>query len=134
MSESKWISLFIDAAPARVYNFAGNPENLPRWASGLSGAVEKIGDSWVASSPMGKVRIAFAPRNEFGVLDHEVILDSGQKFLNPMRVVANGDGSEISFTLMRAPGMSDQDFAADEATIRKDLATLKSILEAKSDA
>jgi hypothetical protein len=129
MSESKHISVFIRSTPRKIYDFARNPENLPNWASGLSGTIEKVGEDWVADSPMGKVKVKFAPENSFGVLDHEVILESGQKFMNPMRVVTNEEGGELSFTLFRAPGMSEEAFLADAATIKKDLRALKSLLE-----
>ena len=129
MSESKYISVSIRSTPRKIYEYARNPQNLPKWASGLSGSIEKVGEDWVAESPMGKVKVRFAPDNPFGVLDHEIVLESGQKFVNPMRVVANGEGGELSFTLFRAPGMSEKAFLEDAATIKKDLGALKALLE-----
>jgi hypothetical protein len=79
---------------------------------------------------MGKVRIRFAERNDFGVLDHDVTLASGQTVHNPMRVVANADGSELVFTLFRRPEMSDDEFAADASAVERDLAALRRLLEA----
>lgn len=46
-----------------------------------------------------------------------------------MRVVPNGDGSEVVFTLFRQPGMTDEQFAADAAWVAKDLAALKAVFE-----
>ena len=51
----------------------------------------------------------------------------------PMRVVPVGEGSEFVFTLIRRPGMSDQEFADDKAAVEKDLKTLKDLLETGSD-
>src|SRR3989344_435571 len=118
---SKHISISIHCPADRVYDFALNPENLPQWASGLGGSIQKDGNDWIADSPMGKIKIAFAERNAFGVLDHDVALESGTTFSNPMRVVQNGDGSEITFTLFRLPDMSDEAFEKDAATIEHDL-------------
>ena len=78
---------------------------------------------------MGKVKVAFAQKNEFGVLDHDVMLESGAKFYSPMRVFPNDDGSELVFTLYRQPGISDQKFAEDAELIEKDLKRLKPLLE-----
>jgi hypothetical protein len=78
---------------------------------------------------MGKVKIKFAKKNEFGILDHEVVLESGEKFNNPMRVIANGQGSEIFFTLIRKPKISAAKFAEDAAWVKKDLGILKGLLE-----
>jgi hypothetical protein len=46
-----------------------------------------------------------------------------------MRVIPNGSGSEVLFTLVRAPGMTDQEFANDAQQVERDLAALKSLLE-----
>ena len=61
--------------------------------------------------------------------DHEVTLPDGTTVQNALRVVPNGDGAEVMFTLLRQPSMSDADFEADAAHVRKDLDRLKSILE-----
>jgi len=123
------VSVGIERPPADVYAFASNPENLPRWARGLSGSIAKIDGEWVAASPMGRVKVLFAEPNPFGVLDHDVVLESGERFSNPMRVVPNGDGSELTFTLFRRPGMSDAQFLADAEAVARDLETLKALLE-----
>jgi hypothetical protein len=78
---------------------------------------------------MGKVKVAFAQKNEFGVLDHDVMLESGAQFYNAMRVFPNDDGSELVFTLYRQPGISDQKFAEDAELVEKDLKRLKTLLE-----
>ena len=75
---------------------------------------------------MGKVQIRFVEKNTFGILDHDVILASGVKLHNPMRVVPNGRGSEVMFTLFRQPDMSDAQFAADAQWVEKDLRMLSS--------
>lgn len=123
------ISASIDRPPEEVYAFASNPENLSQWATGLSGSIENVNGEWIAESPMGKVKIRFAGANTFGVLDHEVVLESGARIWNPMRVVARGNGSEIIFTLFRQPGMSEEKFAEDATWVEKDLMRLKGLLE-----
>lgn len=46
-----------------------------------------------------------------------------------MRVIANGEGSEVFFTLIRQPEMSDEKFAQDAKWVEKDLGILKGLLE-----
>lgn len=130
MPDVHHISVTINRRPADVYEFASDPRNLPRWAAGLARSeVRKEGDAWIAQSPLGRVNIRFAERNPYGVLDHDVTLESGVTVHNPMRVVPNGEGSEFSFTLIRQPGMSDEEFAKDKAAVERDLGTLKGLLE-----
>ncbi|MBW9054699.1 SRPBCC family protein [Rhizobium mesosinicum] len=112
-----------------VYDFAGRPENMPLWASGLASGLEPDGEDWVAHGPLGSVRVSFVLPNEFGVIDHTVTIESGLRVYNALRIVPNGDGCEVMFTLLRLPGMTDEQFAADAAHIQKDLATLKSMME-----
>jgi hypothetical protein len=126
---AKHITVSIERSAAEVYEFASNPENLPQWAGGLSGSIKKVGDEWIAEAPMGTVKVNFAERNKFGVLDHEVTLASGIKFYNPMRILQNDDGSEVIFTLYRQAGMSDQKFADDAQSVQRDLNKLKTLLE-----
>jgi carbon monoxide dehydrogenase subunit G len=130
MNDVEHLSIYIDRAPGDVYEYASDPRNLPRWASGLANSeVEQDGGDWIVEASFGKVKVKFAERNTFGVMDHDVTLGSGVTMHNPMRVVPHGDGSEFIFTLIRRVGMSDEEFAQDRATIEKDLKTLKAILE-----
>ncbi len=80
---------------------------------------------------MGRVAFAFVPRNEYGVLDHDVTLPSGESVYNPMRVIADGTASEVVFTLRRQPDMTDDAFARDADAVATDLAALKRVLETR---
>lgn len=134
MHEVQHVSVFIARPPAEVYEFASDPKNLPRWASGLARSeVRRVGDEWIADAPFGEMKVRFAPRNAFGVMDHDVTLASGVTVHNPMRVVPNGAGSELTFTLLRRPEMSDEDFARDRDTVGSDLRRLKQLLESAAD-
>src|SRR5690349_18815948 len=117
-SQSRFVSEYIDRPADAVYAFASDPANLPRWAAGLG-----AGDS-----------VAFAPRNAFGVLDHVVTTASGETVAVPMRVVPDGDGAEVVFTVRRLPGMSDGELDRDAAAVAADLATLKRLVEADRPA
>ena len=130
--KSRHISISINRSAAEVYEFASNPENLPKWAAGLSGSVKNVNGEWIAESPMGTVKVKFADKNRFGILDHDVTLPSGKTFYNPMRVFPNKDGSELIFTLYQRPEMSDKDFRNDEEQIKKDLERLKGLVEKQS--
>lgn len=104
---------------------------MPRWAAGLGGGLKPDGNDWIADGgPLGEVRVNFAPANEFGVIDHVVTLPDGLKVYNALRVTPNGSGAEVSFTLLRLDGMTDEEFEQDASAITADLETLKSLLEA----
>jgi hypothetical protein len=133
MHDVQHVSIYIARRPAEVYEFAADPRNLPRWARGLARSeIQRDGDEWIADAPFGKVRVRFAERNSFGVMHHDVKLESGVTIHNPMRVVPHGEGSEFVFTLIRQPGISDAQFAEDKVAVEKDLKTLKNLLERES--
>jgi hypothetical protein len=133
LCEVRHVSVSIQRPPRAVYDFVVNGAHLSRWASGLGESVQASGSDWLADGPLGKIRIRFAAGNEFGVLDHDVLLPSGDTVHNPLRVVPNGTGSELTFTLFRLPSVNEQAFETDAATVARDLKRLKELLEAGSE-
>ncbi len=127
---SRHLSIHVDRPAAAVYAFASDPANLPRWAPGLGGAVEPAGDgTWFVETPQGRVGLTFAPQNPFGVLDHEVRTPSGETVYVPLRVIADGDGCEVVFTLRPGEGMTAEELDRDETLVRRDLELLRSVME-----
>ena len=123
------ITVSIDREWRAVYDFASIPQNFQRWAAGLGRRFERSGEDWAAEDPDGHpIRIRFSPPNEFGVLDHTVSAE-GRETRNAVRVVPNGTGAEVMFTLLKTPGMAEEMFIADGAAVERDLNALKSLLE-----
>ena len=127
--EVRHVTVSIKRSPESVVRFASDPANLPKWASGLGGSIKNVGGKWIADGPLGKIEIRFVEKNDLGVLDHDVIPEKGPTMRNPMRVVRNGSGSEVTFTMFRQPGVSAEKFAEDEQWVAKDLRRLKNLLE-----
>lgn len=126
---SKTLSVTIDRRPDEVYRFASNPQNLPKWAHGLGKSVRKSGNDWIVETPQGPMQVRFAAANDLGVLDHYVSVAPGIEVYVPMRVLTNGAGSEVTFTLFRPADMSDEKYAEDTRLVERDLGTLKKLLE-----
>ena len=131
MYQSRNLSVQIRRNPRDVYNFTSVPENFPRWASGLGKSLKRKNGEWIAETPQGPIKVRFTERNEFGILDHYVILESGVEIYIPMRVIPNGSGSELIFTLFRLSDVSDEKFAEDAEWVMRDLTALKNLLEAQ---
>ena len=127
--EVKNVTVSIRRPPQVVYAFITNGENVPRWASGLGIKIRRVDDAWLAEGPIGKVKVRFAPPNDLGVADHDVTLETGVTVHNPLRIVPNATGSSVIFTILRRPGVSEQQFDQDAEAVEKDLTTLKTILE-----
>ena len=127
--ETRPITVSIARPATDVYAFAHKPESFPKWAAGLGAGLSRDGDRWVAHGPGGDVHVRFSPENPYGVLDHWVTLPDGTEISIPLRVVANGDGAEVTLTLFRVPGMDDATFERDQGMVAADLAKLKALLE-----
>lgn len=129
-TEAKIIHVSIDVPWRIVYDFAHRPESMPQWAAGLASGLTRDGDEWIADGgPVGNVRVRFVPPNIFGVIDHEVAMPNGTVVHNSLRIVPNGDGAEVMFTLLRQPDMDDAAFQADAKVVQHDLQTLKALME-----
>lgn len=127
--KSQTLNVSIECHPRKVYEFVSNLDNLPKWATTFVKEIRKSGDDWIAQTPQGPATFRMAAHNDFGVLDHTVIPAPGVEVFVPMRVVPNGSGSEVIFTLFRQPNMTDESFARDQEMVIRDLNTLKKLLE-----
>jgi hypothetical protein len=131
--DARHVSVSIARPPEVVYQFTVKPENLPKWAVGLGTAFRPQSDgSWIAEGgPVGRATVRFVERNRLGVLDHDVTVGTGETIHNPIRVVPNGEGSEVVFSLFRRPGVTAAQFNQDAEAVEKDLRTLKRLLESR---
>ena len=117
MSESQHhIHRSVGCRGLRVRRESGH---LLNWAAGLSGAIEQRGGRWFAESPMGEVEVTIVPENPLLRPRPRVKLADGTTFNNPMRVIADGTGCEVVFTLRRRLDQSDDDYEADTTAIQQ---------------
>lgn len=128
-AEARELRISIDRSAAEAYEFLSVPENFPKWASGLSMSLRKVGGEWIAQTADGPMRVRFSERNAFGVLDHSVTRPEGTGVYVPLRVVPKGAGCELVLTLFREPGTSDEKLAADAEWVMRDLQAAKRIIE-----
>ena len=133
MMKSKTLTSSINCNHKKVYEFVSNLENMSKWAKTFCRSIKESDDKWVIETPQGPMGIRIAPKNDFGILDRTVIPAPGMEVFVQMRVVPNGSGSEVIFTLFQQPNMSDENFARDQGMVEQDLATLKSVMEGSSD-
>jgi len=119
----------IEHSIEQTYAFLREPENFPKWASGLGSGLTREDDKWYAAAPQGRAEVTFSEANPYGVADHWVKLPDGKELYIPLRVIGNGAGCEVLLTLFRAPDVADETFAQDQDWVRKDLQKLKQLME-----
>jgi len=90
----------------------------------------KINDSgwWSFTGPHGKSMLKFAENKSLGILDHQYI-DEESKWDVPMRVVSNGDFSDVVITLNKPAELSDSQFDQRMTEIGDMVLSMKNIIE-----
>ncbi len=89
-----------------------------------------IGDDgwWLFTGPHGKSKLKFNENKSLGILDHQYI-DEESKWDVPMRVVSNGDFSDIVITLNKPDELSDSQFDQRMTEIGEMVLSMKNIIE-----
>ena len=86
---------------------------------------------WSFIGPYGKSRVKFKQNKSLGILDHQFI-DEESSWDVPMRVVSNGDVSEVIITLNKPDEITDEQFDQRMAEIGEMFNSMKNIIESES--
>ena len=93
----------------------------------------KINDDgwWLFTGSHGKSRLKFNENKSLGILDHQYI-DEDSSWDVPMRVVSNGDFSEVVMTLNKPDELNDVQFDQRVSEIGEMIVSMKNIIESDS--
>ena len=93
----------------------------------------KINDSgwWSFTGPHGKSMLKFNENKSLGILDHQYV-DEESKWDVPMRVVSNGNVSEVVITLNKPNEISDVQFDQRMGELDDMFNSMKNIIESES--
>ena len=129
MSATTTLTISINRPAQKVYDFVSQPGNLPKWARTFCKSAKEVKGKWFIETPQGPMKFRMADKNAHGVLDHYINPAPGVEMYVPMRVVAATEGSEVIFTLLRTPEMTDERYTEDIKWVKQDLSTLKKVME-----
>jgi hypothetical protein len=122
----------IDVSREELFDFVRNPSNLPRWAHAFS-AVERGRARLETPAGAVEVRLDVAADADTGTVDWRLAFPDGSVGIAQSRVTETSRGTSIySFVLHAPPIALEQVEGALEAqcaTLRSELATLKSLME-----
>jgi hypothetical protein len=97
--KSSYFSVRIERDVDDVYRFITDTSKLGLWARGLRSAAWEPSRTVVGESSAGSMETCFAEQIDFGVCDLSITTPDGQVIECPMRVVRDGTGTEVVFTL-----------------------------------
>ena len=123
---SESVTVVLDAPGSEVFDFLARVESMPAWATefarelkweeGRPKVVNGLGEFWI--------RIDADP--DTGVIDMLAGAEPDDLALFPTRVVQlPGDRSAFTFTMFQAPGMPDELFESQHASLLRELAGLR---------
>ena len=86
---------------------------------------------WLFTGPYGKSMLKFNENKSLGILDHQYV-DEESSWNVPMRVVSNGDVSEVLITLNKPDEITDEQFDLRVEEISDMFNSMKNIIESES--
>jgi hypothetical protein len=86
---------------------------------------------WSFTGPHGKSKLKFNENKSLGILDHQYV-DEVSSWTVPMRVISNGDFSEVIITLNKPEELTDVQFDQRMAEISDMITSMKNIIESES--
>ena len=86
---------------------------------------------WLFTGPYGKSMLKFNENKPLGILDHQYV-DEESSWDVPMRVISNGDVSEVLITLNKPDEITDEQFDLRVEEISAMFNSKKNIIESES--
>jgi hypothetical protein len=110
------------AAPAdEVFAYLAEIENLPDWATEFARRLERDGDDYKVVNGLGEFFFAIRSDRASGVIDMYAGPTKDAMAVFPTRVVGLPDGgTAYSFTMFQAPGMPDELFDNQHASLLRE--------------
>lgn len=85
---------------------------------------------WLFTGPYGKSMLKFNENKSLGILDHQYV-DEESSWDVPMRVVSNGDVSEVLITLNKPDEITDEQFDLRVEELSNMFNSMKNIIESE---
>ena len=121
-------TISINAHYDMAFDYISNPLTQKEWAINFMKDVEKTEAGFMATTPFGKIPLAFESDKATGVID--IILGGGEPIRT--RLIKNKEACEYLFTLFQPENMPDAAWENEGISgLAEELTTLKSILEKK---
>jgi hypothetical protein len=126
---SETVTTVLDAPRERVFGYMADVENLPEWATEFARELRREGDDYKVRNGLGELFFAIRADPATGVIDMYAGPTKEEMAVFPTRAVALPDGrTAYSFTMFQAPGMGDELFDAQHASLRREFANIERIL------
>ena len=126
---SETVTAVLDAQSDRVFDYLVDIGHLPEWATEFARELRREGDDYKVVNGLGEFFFSIRADRDTGVIDMYAGPTKEQLAVFPSRAVALPDGrTAFTFTMFQAPGMPDELFEAQHASLQRELDNLERIL------
>jgi hypothetical protein len=123
---SATVTTVLDASPQVVFDYMADIENLPRWATEFARELKRDDDGYRVVNGLGEFRFEIRADRPTGVIDMLAGPDRDFMTVFPTRAVALPDGrTAYTFTMFQTPGMPDELFDAQHASLRREFTNIE---------
>jgi hypothetical protein len=127
---SRTVTTVLDADPGTVFDYLSDIETLPEWATEFARELRRVGDDYKVVNGLGEFFFAIEADPASGVIDMFAGPTKDTMAVFPTRAVALPDGrTAYSFTMFQTPGMPDELFDAQHASLQREFANIERILQ-----
>jgi hypothetical protein len=117
------LTTVLPAPSDEVFAYLANIENLPEWATEFARRLIRDGDDYKVVNGLGEFFFDIRADADTGVIDMYAGPTKEAMALFPTRVVGlPGGQTAYSFTMFQAPGMPDELFESQHASLRREFA------------
>ena len=126
---SATVTTVLPVSQSTVFEYMADIEHLPEWATEFARELHRVGDDYKVVNGLGEFFFAIEAHAASGVIDMFAGPTKDAMAVFPTRAVALPDGrTAYSFTMFQSPGMPDDLFDAQLASLRRELGNVERAL------
>jgi hypothetical protein len=126
---SETVTTVLAAPRERVFEYMADIRNLPEWATEFARELREEDGEYRVVNNRGEFVFEIRADDRTGVIDMYAGPSRDELTVFPTRAVALPDGrTSYSFTMFQAPGMPDELFEAQYASLKREFENIKAIL------
>jgi hypothetical protein len=126
---SETVTVVLPASRERVFEYMSDVRNLPEWATEFAREMREEDGEYRVVNGLGEFVFEIRADERTGVIDMYSGPTREEMAVFPTRAVALPDGrTSYSFTMFQAPGMPDELFESQHASLKREFENLEAIL------
>lgn len=125
---SETVTTVLPAPREQVFDYMSDIRNLPRWATEFARELHEEDGEFRVVNNLGEFVFEIEADRDTGVIDMFAGPTKEELAVFPTRAVALPDGrTSYSFTMFQGPGMPDELFESQHASLEREMAGLEAI-------